>query len=248
MARLSYCLMLIFSISSASVNAERLFLATTHWCPYVCESEQQPGFITEYLRALLKKQGIELEVAVLPWARAVSEARDGRYQGLLTAVQAEAPDFPLTTQINGSYQLCFYRRSGSEFQYTNRESLQGITVGVIKGYGYDEPIASMLAAPLPEEELLEVSTDQPLISLLQMLKARRLDTLISDQAVMEFTLKSNNLKGIEQAGCLAEQSFYLALSPAYQEWPSMMQRLNSILAQPEATELRQYYRNRNRYR
>lgn len=246
MTRLYCWFAMILIIATTSAHAERLHLATTHWCPYVCDAKQKPGFITEYLKVLLQAEGIELEVEVLPWTRAISEARDGRYQGLLTAVQSEAPDFPLSRVANGSYQLCFYRHRGNDFQYKTRASLSGIIVGAIKGYGYEEPIDSMRATPLPGEQLLEVSTDQPLISLIQMLKVDRVNTLIADKAVMEFTLKKNKVRGIEQAGCLTENSFYLALSPAYKGWQSMLERLNQILAQPQATELRQFYRDQYR--
>jgi len=246
MTRLYYWIIAICAIYATPVFAERLLLASTHWCPYVCESEQAPGFIAEYMADLLKRDGIELEVKVLPWARAVNEAREGRYQGVLTAVQAESPGFPLTKIPNGDYQLCFYRSTHSDFHYDNRESLANIVVGAIKGYGYDDPIASMKVSPRVDEKLLEISSETPLLALIQMLKANRIGTLIEDKAVMEYTLKQMHIKGVEEAGCQPAKPFYLALSPSFQDKALMMQRIEKLLAQPEAIELRQYYRNNYR--
>lgn len=72
---------------------ETLNLAAADWCPYSCASPSQPGFIAEALREILSLNGIELTVTVLPWSRAIKEAELGLYDGLLTAVESEAPDF-----------------------------------------------------------------------------------------------------------------------------------------------------------
>ena len=92
---------LTWLILSAQVQGENLpksiTLASTDWCPYVCDNQpQKPGIIYEYLTHVLKDKGIELKVEFNAWHESVNKARIGQVDGLLTATPEEAPELIFT--------------------------------------------------------------------------------------------------------------------------------------------------------
>ena len=119
-----YSIITVFILLAFTVRSdtkplpESINLASTSWCPYVCDDHNQPGFIVEYMTELLSLSGIRLKVDIYPWSRSIILARNGEYDGLLTAVESETPDFYLTESPSGKYQDCLYRKIGSDISYT----------------------------------------------------------------------------------------------------------------------------------
>lgn len=249
------CLLLLISFFSSVLEAQNglnenskkvLHLASTAWCPYICDDENKPGFIVEYLRHSLADHDIHLEISILPWSRAIHMAQKGALDGLATATNVEAPDFFFTTTPTGSYQMCFFSRPNDSFSYTGRASLTNKTIGAVKDYGYGEPIDSMVSQPEEHERVELLSTSNPLYSLIGMLETSRIDLFVEDAAVVQSFL-NHNASGhtIRKAGCLKEVPFYTAISPNKDNGMLIVERLSRILASDIAHT---YYLNaRKRY-
>jgi len=209
-----------------------LNLAAADWCPYTCSTPNKPGFITEALIQLLKINNIALKVTVLPWSRAIRMARQGSYDGLLTAIVSEAPHFQFTKRPSGHYQICFYTHRSSTFEYSDRSSLSGIKLGGIRDYGYGEPIDSILKEPRGDEHVYLISNSAPLSSLVGMTELKRMDTFVEDSMVVAEYLTNNPNANIKKAGCLESIPFYTALSPKLQHKSALLQELDKLLQSP----------------
>jgi len=246
---LAFLICLATGIASASPpepEVSRLNLASTNWCPYICRDANYPGYIVEYMRELLAKENIVLEVTVLPWTRAIEMSRQGKFDGLLTAVDAEAPDFFLSHEAIDSYQMCFYGRDGSKFRYSGRESLANKVIAGIQDYGYGEPFDSMVTDPGPDEKVILISSSKPLQSMFGMLMKKRIDLFIEDRAVVEqFLHQRSSTAALRNSGCLKRIPFFLALSPGRSNARELMAQLDQLLASQLADQIR--FEARQRY-
>lgn len=210
-------------------------LAATEWCPYVCNNEKKPGFIVEYLRELLSSYDVSLDVFVLPWSRAIFSARQGTYDGLLTAVPSEAPDFLFSSVATGSYQMCFFGSTELDFHYDNREALQGKTLGIIHNYGYGEPIDGIIEAPVKGESIYPIASSDALNQLIEMTRLGRIDLFVEDRMVVANTLIEHPHKTqLGKFSCFEEIPFFTAISPQntnVKAWQVFLtQALSSVLA------------------
>lgn len=233
--------------SSQNSEANRtLHLASTSWCPYICDNKDKPGFIVEYLTNSLADRGIHLAISILPWSRAIYMAQTGALDGLATATTVEAPDFFLTRVATGSYQMCFFSRATDNFSYNGRKSLANKTIGAVKDYGYGEPIDSMILQPKEQERIELLATSNPLYSLMGMLETSRIDLFIEDAAVVQTFLYTHpNKHSIQKAGCLNQVPFYTAISPTHKKGKQLAEELSIILSSDAARD--HYSDARKRY-
>jgi hypothetical protein len=233
-------------LSETKPLPESIHLASTSWCPYVCDDLNQPGFIVEYMTELLSMSGIQLKVDIFPWSRSILLARKGQYDGVLTAAESETPDFYLTESPSGKYQDCLYRKIGRDISYLDRSSFQNLTLGGIKNYGYNEPMNSLISNPQKGEKAYLISHGSPLRSLIQMTNKNRIDLFVSDRAVLDHFIKLNpDQLLVEVAGCTEEKSFFTAISPNNPHKELWLNLLNEQLGSSKSKAL--YLEAKRRY-
>lgn len=211
MAKYLTMLMLLVSTFSQAENLpSHIKLATTNWCPYACEnSKEYPGIIHDYISKLLNQKGIEVSIQFYPWSRAIKMANRGKVDGLLTAVQAEAPGLIFTNVPTDTYQMCFFTRADSEWVFKDATSLNQIRLGVIDSYGYGNPVDDFLKS---SPKNVDSVSSGGISTLHNMLQSKRFDAFIDDPKVIRWTLKED-FKYIRLAGCLKKNPFYLAINP-----------------------------------
>ncbi|WP_158968790.1 ABC transporter substrate-binding protein [Paraglaciecola sp. L3A3] len=199
---------------AASANSVTLKLAATDWCPYTCENNiSKKGIAYDYIQFLFKQKNIALDVSSYPWARAIRQVEKGKLHGLLTAVHSESPNLLFTQSAMMSYQMCFYGKEGSKWQYAGEHSLKDIRLGVISEYGYGQPVDQYLANKRSQYNVVKLSSNQALQQLISLVEAERIDVLIEDKNVMNWYFKNSKQNSLNKLGCLAEESLYLAMSP-----------------------------------
>jgi len=226
----------LFSSSSRAETAlpDTITLGATAWCPYTCD-EQRPGITTEYLRLLLGSMGVGLQVKMLPWSRAISEAESGELDGLLTLVKEESDQLLMTSVPTMSYQSCFYVSSTSSWHYSGPDSLAQIHLGAVMDYGYGEEVDSYLHSNKENEQMVTlISGNDTAERLAMMLLGGRIDAYIADRNVSLWLRKSGLYTRKEtEAGCLDVKNFYLGINPQRGWAKALIQRLDQELDKPE---------------
>lgn len=223
----------------------KVTLATTNWCPYACDqSAQGPGFIVEFMTALLRKRGVALEVKSYPWSRAIELAKAGKVDGLLTAAADEMDSLVPTTSATGTYNVCFFAAPKKEWQFSGVPSLKGVRLGIIADYSYGEPVDSYIKTK-PDHLVVKHASDG-LASLLEMLKAGRIDTTLDDENVVANVAAEHHLAMTQfrNAGCLGSTPFYTAFSPKLPWVKEMIAALDADLKKPETASLYKKYLNK----
>lgn len=199
---------ILISMMTTPLMADDLDIqfAGTDWCPYTCADEKNPGFITEYAKYLFGNIERDLSVTLLPWNRAMAKAKNGDFDGLITASALEAEGLNRTTNTALEYQMCFYVLPDSQWQYDGIHSLDNITLGAIQGYSYGEPVDEFLSEERPNTLLL--SGNEIHKRLEGMLKLKRINALISDKLVLKYKIGDK----LKEAGCLEPSPLFFAFN------------------------------------
>lgn len=133
---------LFFSLSLSSVaKADSFHLVTAPFKPFTDPDHPKGGFLVEVARQALALRGHELKVDYRPWARAMSDAKNGRYDGLLSAFYNEERGkvFHFSAPLNTTKMMFVGRRDqNTPERYGNFSELKDYIIGVGRKWAYCE--------------------------------------------------------------------------------------------------------------
>lgn len=204
-------------------KADTLTLASSEWCPFVCETKgsdllvEKPGFVLAIAKAIFEKKGHRVIYEAPPWSRAISNVRTGEYTGLLAALKNDAPDFIFPDEEVGLNHMCFYVKKNNPWRYNEISSLDSVNLGVIQDYAYDNGnIDNYIKISLGEtnSKVQQVSSTSGLEQNFKKIKSDRINVILDDHQVIDHFLDVNNLADdFKRAGCLKEVKMYIGFSP-----------------------------------
>lgn len=166
------CLLLITSIT---VSAAEVRLATLEYPPYSSQFLPERGSIVELTTRAFAETGNSVQIDFLPWARALAELRKGNYDGILLLWPEEIVSENLTASRPLLYsELGFFIRRDTPAVFSELTELAGRKVGVARGYGYPKHIIN---SGIVTEEGVDDLTN------LRKLAAGRFDLVLLEQQV-----------------------------------------------------------------
>lgn len=210
---------------------ERVHLATTDWCPYVCENDlAHPGVVYEHMEQTFAELGVVLEINFYPWSRAIQLAREGQVDGLLTATPEEAPSLAFTREPTLHFQSCFFAGKSRSWHYSGLSSLEAVRLGVIKDYAYGSPIDEFVLARENATHLVIMAGGHEIPRMYHMVRLGRLDAFLEDRFTLRWSLLRAELDpaALEEAGCLEPAPFFFALNPQLPWGEALLERLNQL--------------------
>ncbi len=212
-----FCMTLMAGLTlftPVDADADTITLVADQWCPYNCKpGSSKPGYMIEIAHTIFAKQGHKVEYIVLPWARAVAETGMGRHNAVVGAIPEDAPNFIYPTIEIGSSRDGFYSKGGL-IRYTGPASLKNRTVGTSRGYSYGHKTDEILSTS--GARIVAESGSAPLRKNISKLAMGRLDLVIADESVMEYTLAQMRMGNlIKRVGSPEpEEGVFIAFSPA----------------------------------
>jgi len=222
--------------TTAEEPLKELTLATTTWCPYTCfdsgdASDGEFGVVGQYVDKLLSTHNIKLKASVYPWSRAIHLANSNKVDGLLTAAHSEAPALIFSSNAIASYQMCFYTLKTNQWQFKESLNFAGNKLAVIQDYSYDKLLDTYIEN---NTDVIAIFGSDVTERLLQLLFSKRADIIVVDKLVLAYISKHNHIdiSQVKNAGCLAENDFYLALTPT-KGHQALLNKLERELALPE---------------
>lgn len=197
--------------------ADNIILAADRWCPYNCEpNTEHPGVLIEIAKYAFEKEGHTVEYVILPWLRAVQEARKGMIDGVVGAVKNETPDFVFPEKEQLQDKSCFYVTNDSSWAFQGVDSFATAKLGVISGYTYSEEIDHYIKENKNGYNVTEISGPEHLTDrLVKLLLLNRVDVIIKSSVIQGYYLKQHNqVNKVKKAGCLElVDKIYIAFSP-----------------------------------
>lgn len=193
--------------------AETITLRADIWCPYNCDpNSDTPGFMVEIAGMVFEKAGHSVDYQLLPWARAITETREGKFNGIIGAYKNDAPDFIFPENEQGQSVDMFYTKKGSSWRYENMASLSGQAIGIIKDYSYGEQMDEYIKKN--NEQFVIMYGDDAFDRNLKMLLLGRTTVMIENQYVMNNYMKVHNCRDqFVETGISGSNKVYIAFSP-----------------------------------
>lgn len=149
--------------------------------------------------------------------RSIAETRTGRYSAIVGAITEEAPDFIYPSEPLGMSSDGFAVREGTKFHYAGQASFDGLTIGVIRGYDYQDNVDAYVKAYHSDRSRVQLTAgDNALEQNLKKLVAGRIDVVIDDENVLRLAIQELGLSDRLEiaANDVAPEPAHIAFSPA----------------------------------
>ena len=172
--------LVLLALASASVAQDGpVRLATLDWPPYIATDLPRQGYVAEVAREAFARAGVEVELNFLPWKRTLEETRSGKFHAYLPEYfdYRRMRDFVFSTPFPGG-PLALMVRADSRLEYKTLHDLEGVRIGVVRGYVNTRAFDS--ADFLTKEEFVDDET------CLRMLLSGRVDAVVADVNVANY--------------------------------------------------------------
>ncbi len=193
MPKLILCL--FFVITSPLLQAEErnslapLHFCNSHWPPYSYgDKRDQPvgGYAIDFMREISKRIDHPVRLSILPWLRCLDMNKNGQLDGimLLTANEDRRRFLYLTEPLLQDANLLWYLNDNKHVaDRTSFEDLQGLRIGIVKGFNYGEAFAEAT-----ERLQLAVEPAPSVYSNFVKLERGWIDVFLVNRVVADFTL------------------------------------------------------------
>ncbi|MGE5548400.1 MAG: substrate-binding periplasmic protein [Solirubrobacterales bacterium] len=204
---------------------ETVVLGADPWCPHTCDAgPDRPGYMIELAQSAFALHGVRVVYTTAPWARVMAEVRDGKLDGAVGVLRAEAADLTLHEEALGMQTNAFAVRKGDPWTFGGLDTLKGRIVATIKDYSYSSDLDAWLASDATEVQA--AAGENALEKNLRKLVAGRVDVVVEDAAVLKHRLrKFADRDKIAMAGGLEGGELFIAFANA----EGRNQRLTAML-------------------
>lgn len=163
-------------------------LSTLEWAPYTGAALPGLGFITATIVDAMALAGANAEVQFFPWSRAVRLVdTDASYTGFFPAYYSrERAARYLYSDPVGRSQVVFLERTERPVKWASYDDLQGLRIGVVRGFVNTEELDARIASKVVASE--EAPDDR---SNILKLVAGRVDLVVVDQQVYEHLVQTD---------------------------------------------------------
>ena len=169
--------------SGSAAAGEPVQLVSTEYPPYMGAALPNGGITVDIVTRAFRRAGYEPVVTFRPWARALDEAQDGQYDGVVFLWHsAEREKYFAFSNALPANQIGFYKLKSDKIAFRTLADLASYTIGV--GRGYVNP-PRFEAARLQTESGVDDGEN------LRKLDAHRLDMVLIDRGVAAYLLGSS---------------------------------------------------------
>lgn len=152
----------------------RIIFASSEYQPHYGTDLPKQGAVIEIIRRAFAKQDIHIEIAFMPFARALHDTQHGQYAGVIAIWHTlERTDHLLFSEPIYANKIVLFKRAGEFEQYSKIEDIppQQATLGMVTGYAQH---AILHNSPLHK---VSVATDEQIF---RMLTLARVDLVPAD--------------------------------------------------------------------
>jgi polar amino acid transport system substrate-binding protein len=208
------------AFSSVAMAADKsIVVVADEWCPFNCSDESlDQGFMIDMAREILSAERYAVKYRTEAWTDAINAVKAGTFDAIVGTSRDEAKGMVLVEEPLGENKNCFYTRLDDPFVYQATGNLRTRRLAVAAGYLYGHPLDDYIHASRVNFNLLQLATgERPLLVNVKKLRARRVDTVIENVYVMDYSLRKYRITGVRMAGCDAATPIYMAISPTRED-------------------------------
>jgi len=125
---------ILLSGVNGAIAAEKTFTLTTEpFAPFIGKQFKNDGWTMDVVRAALEPQGYKVILSLRPWARAMSESKEGEHDGLYLAYYTkEREQWYVYSDPIGEVRTGFYKMKANDISYETLQDLKGYNIGLTR--------------------------------------------------------------------------------------------------------------------
>ncbi|WP_018690600.1 substrate-binding periplasmic protein [Algicola sagamiensis] len=183
--------LILCTLFSQNLAAKKLIAAGDPWPPFIDPKAENGGIALEIVRAAFQQKGHEIEMKIVPWARALEGVKEGNYDILVATWYTEERDkFLEYSEHYLSNQIKFIKKKGDSFCYKDIPSLDGKIIGTVRGYGYGDKFL--------QAKNFKRSETVTLVQNIRKLISGRVDLTLEDEVVAKALIKAEDPSALEK--------------------------------------------------
>jgi len=168
----------------STLMAPPLRLVANHWEPYTGQGLPYGGVAGRVVQAALLRAGYRSEIAVMPWARALTTAAQGQADGVVAIWSTEERRVALLfSEAYLHNELSLFHRAGLRSVPQSLAELRGYSVGVGRGYDYSDEF-------LRDQRVQKEPAVAVLPNLLKLARGR-VDLVLEDRRIVAYQLSQH---------------------------------------------------------
>lgn len=207
-------------------SAQTLTVAADPWPPFINPDDDRGGVAIEIIREALSRSDYEIELEIVPWARAEAGVRAGDYDILpgtwYTEERAKELKYSEPYVTN---ELKFIQQDGEDFKYDGLTSLEGKTVAVVRDYGYDDAFN--------EADFFTREPAPDMMTNIRKLADGRVDLTIADELVARYTINEEAPKLLDKIDFVdppfSSKELHMTVGRAHPEHETIVSAFNDGL-------------------
>lgn len=207
--------------SQAQPSSETITLVSDYYCPFNCkDGEDKKGILIDIVKEAFSPHGIKVEYKNIPWSRAISDTRAGKYTAIIGAARSEAPDFifPAIPQVTAHFVFYTLKDNNWYYDYHEKDSLNDLSFGAVIDYSYNKEIDAYIAKNKKNPSKVQLAYGEDAMSMnMNKLLSGRIDAILEENMVIRNYITEHHLEDkLRPAGVLMEDQssfLFIAFSP-----------------------------------
>jgi polar amino acid transport system substrate-binding protein len=115
------------------------------WFPYSGKpGDEREGFGLEMMRIIFGEAGYEVDYQLVPWKRALEDARTGVIDSVIGATRSEAEGLKIPVESLGKARTFLFTLKNHPWKYKGAQSLEMVRLTGILGYDYGSEVSGYL--------------------------------------------------------------------------------------------------------
>lgn len=182
MKNIQLTFLILCSLITFSAQAEKISIVVNTWPPYVDAALPDDGLAMKIVKTALTRAGYSPEVRVEKWEKALHGSKIGVYE-LVGAVwkTSERKEKLLYSDPYLTNNIVLVAHANSQIKFNSLRDLEGLIVGVLKDYEYDEKF-------MKNPRILKFQANRLTQNLIAVQQGR-LDVAVADKRLALYELK-----------------------------------------------------------
>jgi polar amino acid transport system substrate-binding protein len=179
--RVTSALLLFGIFSHTAVALELTVVHSGNWPPYSDQGLPQQGLAIDLVTSALQRAGHRTVVRVDSLDRILEGGKIGVYDVFATPWYSEERDQYLDfSEPYLESRIRFIKRRDKNFEFSDLDDLQGMMIGVVKDYAYDQEFNQ-------SRDLIKISERNLIQNLLKLIQGR-IDVTLDDELVLQYEI------------------------------------------------------------
>lgn len=219
-------LLVLLNLSLPLCSAQAISIVSSQWPPYVDNSMPEKGLAFELVSKALARKGYQTTLHIYNWQRALEGVEIGVFDATCAIWKTPAREQDLLFSAPYlSNTISFIKKRGFQLEYNGLNDLQGLVIGVLRGYAYDDTFNN-------SRQLIKIP-ENFIVQNLQKLNNGIIDLTLGDQRAINYAitkfLPRHSLSFEFITPALSYKKLYLAVSKSNPEAQTIIDAFNQAI-------------------